>query len=89
MMDLAGSLIQNTTSESSNGYEKDVALGGRTVHEKYDAPNKKGDLSIVVAKRFSVDVSGTGVDMRTLEQSLGQIDLARLESMKDAGAQSK
>jgi Yip1 domain len=89
LMDLAGSLIQNTTSESSNGYEKDVALGGRTVHEKYDAPNKKGDLSIVVAKRFSVDVSGTGVDMRTLEQSFGQIDLARLESMKDAGAQSK
>jgi hypothetical protein len=27
--------------------------------------------------------------MRTLEQSFGQIDLARLESMKDAGAQSK
>jgi hypothetical protein len=89
LMDLAGSLIQNTTSESSNGYEKDVVLGGRTVHEKYDAPNKKGDLSIVVAKRFSVDVSGSGVDMRTLEQSLGQIDLSRLESMKDAGAQAK
>ena len=89
LMDLAGSLIQNTTSESSSGYEKDVVLGGRTVHEKYDAPNKKGDLSIIVAKRYSVDVSGSGVDMRTLEQSLGQIDLARLEAMKDAGAQAK
>ena len=66
-----------------------MVIGGRTVHEKYDAPNKKGDLSIIVAKRYSVDVSGSGVDMRTLEQSLGQIDLARLESMKDAGAQPK
>jgi Yip1 domain len=33
-----------------------------------------------------VDISGNGVDMRSLEQSLGQIDLARLESMKDVGA---
>jgi hypothetical protein len=62
-------------------------IGGRTVHEKYDAPAKKGELSVIVAKRFSVDLSGNGVDMKALEQSLGQIDLARLESMKDAGAQ--
>jgi hypothetical protein len=89
LMDLAGGLIQNTTSESDSGYEKDVAIGGRTVHEKYDARNKQGDLSIVLAKRFSVDISGNGVGMSSLEQSLGQIDLARLESMKDAGSQAK
>jgi hypothetical protein len=89
LMDLAGGLIQNTTSESDSGFEKDVAIGGRTVHEKYDARNKHGDLSIILVKRFSVDISGTGVDMASLEQSLGQVDLARLEAMKDAGAQSK
>jgi Yip1 domain len=89
LMDLAGGLIQNTTSESDSGFEKDVAIGGRTVHEKYDARNKQGDLSIVLAKRFSVDVSGNGVGMDSLEQSLSQIDLARLESMKDVGAQAK
>ncbi len=89
LMDLAGGLIQNTTSESDRGFEKDVVIGGRTVHEKYDAPNKQGDLSIILVKRFSVDISGHGVSMGSLEQSLGQIDLARLESMKDAGAQAK
>jgi hypothetical protein len=89
LMDLAGGLIQNTTSESDSGYEKDVAIGGRTAHEKYDARNKHGDLSLVLAKRFSVDISGNNVAMSSLEQSLGQIDLARLESMKDAGAQAK
>lgn len=89
LMDLAGSLVQNTTSESDSGFEKDVVIGGRTVHEKYDARNKHGDLSIVLAKRFSVDISGNGVDMGSLEQSLSRIDLARLESMKDVGAQSK
>ena len=89
LMDLAGGLIQNTTSESDSGFEKDVAIGGRTVHEKYDARNKHGDLSIILVKRFSVDISGNGVDMPSLEQALGQVDLAHLEAMKDAGAQSK
>ena len=50
---------------------------------------KHGDLSIILVKRFSVDISGNGVDMGSLEQTLSQIDLARLESMKDAGAQPK
>jgi hypothetical protein len=89
LMDLAGGLVQNATSESDSGFEKDVAIGGRTVHEKYDARNKHGDLSVVLVKRFSVDISGNGVDMGSLEQTLRQIDLARLESMKDAGAQPK
>ena len=89
LMDLAAGLVQNTSSESDDGYERDVALGGRTVHEKYDARSKHGDLSIILAKRFSVDISGDNVAMNSLEQSLGQIDLARLESMKNAGAQPK
>jgi Yip1-like protein len=89
LMDLAGGLVQNTTSESDSGFEKDVAIGGRTIHEKYDARNKHGDLSVILVKRFSVDISGNGVDMGSLEQTLRQIDLARLESMKDAGAQPK
>jgi Yip1 domain len=89
LMDLANGLIENTTSQSDTGYEKEAVVGGRTVHEKYDAPSKKSELSVIVAKRFSVDLSGNGVDMKSLEQSLGQIDLARLESMKDAGAVPK
>ena len=89
LVDLAGGLVQNTTSESDSGFERDVQIGGRTIHEKYDARNKHGDLSVVLVKRFSVDISGDGVNMSSLEQTFSQIDLARLESMKDAGAQAK
>jgi hypothetical protein len=89
LLDVAGSLVQNTTSESTSGFERDQAIGGRSVHEKYDAKAKKGDLSVIVAKRFEVDVAGNEVDMNTLEQSLGQVDLARLESMKDQGSQAQ
>ena len=90
LVDLAGTLgVQTTDSESTTGYEKDVSLGGRVAHEKYDNNQRTGDVSVMVAKRFTVDVSGNNVDMHTLEQTLGQIDLARLESMKDAGAQPR
>ena len=87
LMDLANNLVQSTTSQSDTGYEKDVTLNGRSAHEKYDAPNKKGDISMQVAKRFTVDVTGQGMDMAALEQAYSQIDLSRLESMKDQGAQ--
>ena len=89
LMGLAGTLVQTSTSESDSGYERDQVIAGRTVHEKYDTKARKGDLSVILAKRFEVDVSGDGVDMGTLEQSLGQVDLARLESMKDQGAHAQ
>ena len=89
LMGLAGTLVQTTTSQSDSGYERDQMIAGRTVHEKYDTRARKGDLSVILAKRFEVDVSGDGVDMGTLEQSLGQVDLARLEAMKDQGAHAQ
>ena len=89
LMDLAGALNQTTNSESDSGYEKDTTLGGRQVHEKYDGKSRHGELNAIIAKRFEVDVTGDAVDMSTLEQDLGTVDLARLESMKDAGAQAR
>jgi len=85
-MDLA-SAIPADTSESSSGYEKDVTVGGRAAHEKFDNASKHGDVSTIVAKRFSVDVTGDGVSMDALENALAQVNLSSLESMKDAGGQ--
>jgi hypothetical protein len=87
LLDVAGSMVQNRTSESDNGYEKDATVGGRLIHEKYDTRSKHGELNAIVAKRFMVDVTGDGVDMSTLEQYAGYVDFAKLEAMKDAGAQ--
>ena len=69
--------MKRTKSSAADRYTKSTTL------------NKHGDLSILLAKRFSVDISGNGVDMLRFEQSLGQVDLARLEAMKDQGAQAK
>lgn len=86
LLSLAQSVSPDQTSESDTGYEKNATVGGRMVHEKYDNRSKHGELSAIVGQRFGVDVTGDGVDMATLEQIAGQVDLSKLESMKDAGA---
>jgi hypothetical protein len=86
LMGMAGALVQNTTSESDTGFERDQVIGGRSAHEKYDAPSKHGDITLMVAKRYQVEVSGDGVDMNTLEQAVSRIDMSRLEGMKDLGS---
>ena len=87
LMDLAESMPQTTSSESDSGYEKDVVLGGRKVHEKYDTRSRHAELSVIVGKRFTVDLTGEGIDMSKLESSLSAVDLNQLESMKNANPQ--
>lgn len=86
LMGLAGTLVQNSTSESDTGFERDQLIDGRSVHEKYDAPSKHGDITFMVAKRYQVELTGDGIDMNTLEHAVGHMDLARLEGMKDQGS---
>jgi hypothetical protein len=88
LMDMAGSLATSETSESDSGYEKDVTVGGRSVHEKYDRNSHHGELSTLVAKRFQVELTGEGVAMEDLEKSLAAIDFGALEAMKNAGVQA-
>jgi hypothetical protein len=84
LMEMAESLPQTTNSESDSGYEKDVLLGGRKVHEKYDSHSRHAELQTIVAKRFTVELTGDGVDMSKLESAVAAVDLGKLESMKDA-----
>jgi hypothetical protein len=88
LIDIASGLEQTTDAQTANGFERDASIGGRRVHEKYSNAGRHGELQVIVAKRFAVDVEGNGVDMAALEQALGQVDLGRLESMKGAGAQN-
>jgi hypothetical protein len=47
-----------------------------------------GKVSALIAKRFSVEVTGRGADRAQSEKTLGTVDLARLQAMKDTGAQA-
>jgi hypothetical protein len=83
---LAGIAEMANTQQSEQGdsYEKNETIGGQNVHEKWDAQARHGELSLIVSKRYGVDIHGDNVDMDALKNALAQIDLGKLESMKDA-----
>lgn len=76
-------------SEQGDSYEKNETIGGHNVHEKWDAQYRHGELSLIVAKRYGVDVRGDNVNMDALKNALAQIDLGKLEAMKDANPQAQ
>jgi hypothetical protein len=76
-------MANSQQSEQGDSYEKNEKIGGQNVHEKWDAQAKHGELSLIVAKRYGVEIRGDNVDMEALKNALGQIDLGKLESMKD------
>lgn len=82
-------MANSEQSEQGDSYEKTETIDGRSVHEKWDAPARHGTLSLSVGQRFAVDVTGDNVDMGALKNALAHIDLAKLESMKDANPVSK
>jgi Yip1 domain/zinc-ribbon domain len=87
LMNIAEALPQTTSASSDTSYEKDVMIAGYRAHEKYDSSSQHGELSFMLAKRFTVDVTGDHLDMATLESDAGRVDFGKLVSMKDAGAQ--
>jgi len=75
----------NIDRESDNEYEKTSTLGGYKSHEKYNKSSKSGEVSVLVADRFVVDVNGDNVDMDAIKGALGKVDLGKLNSMKGEG----
>jgi hypothetical protein len=71
--------------ETDTGYEKTGTANGRRFHEKYDRGSKSGEYTVVVGNRFLVEVDGHGVDMPTMKKAIDQINVAKLEGMKDVG----
>jgi hypothetical protein len=88
LLEAASGLAPTGETQTDTGFEKDMVVNGRLIHEKYDRKSSDGEVSALIAKRFSVEVTGRGVDIAQLEKTLNTVDLARLEAMKDAGAQA-
>ena len=68
-------------SESDGSFERTIDFEGHRGYESYDAGNAETQLTLVVGKRFLVDLSGKGVDMTTLKKAMRGIDTAALAKM--------
>ncbi|MBS1818713.1 MAG: hypothetical protein JSU08_12340 [Acidobacteria bacterium] len=69
--------------ETEDGFERSVKVNDNPGWEKWDKGTRNGELSVVVAKRFLVQLEGRGIDdVKTLRTVLDQTDLKKLASLK-------
>lgn len=83
---LAAWAMVETDEETPEGHERSGKADGRPFHEKYNRKDRSGEFSLVVGQRFLVEANGDKVDASVLKSAVTSMDLAKLESMKDAGA---
>ena len=87
LMALAGWATLQQEKEDDNGFERTRKVDGRLVHEKMSKSGGTNEFGIVIGDRFMVSASSSSVDLNALRAAVGSLDLAKLESMKDAGVQ--
>jgi hypothetical protein len=71
--------------EDDNGFERTKNENGRMVHEKSSKRSGRDEYTVVVASRFVVSAKGRGVDLDTIKKAVNDIDLGKIEAMKDVG----
>ncbi len=74
--------------ETDTGYEKTTTFAGHRAHEQYDKRGRTGELQVLVADRFVVEVEGHDVTIDVVKDALGKIDLRKLEGMQTKGLRS-
>ena len=80
-----GWLMAEIDRESDTEYEKTTSFNGHKGFEKYNYERKRGELSIMIADRFLVQIEGDKVSMDDMKDAMDDLDLDELEDMKDEG----
>ena len=76
-------LAGNYEKETSSGYEKSIKIGDAPGLEKWDSETKSGDVTIIVSKRFIVEIDGSSIeDPKVLHAMLDAVDLKKLADLK-------
>ena len=68
-------------SESDSGFEKNVEVDGRKVHEKWTNAGKGSDLLEIVDNRFAISVTGSGVDIDDALAALRSVDVGKAQAL--------
>lgn len=87
LVGLAGWASVQEEKDDDSGSERTHKVDGRLVHEKLSKNGGTNEFSVVLADRFVVSASGTGVELNDLKDAVSKLDLRKLESLKDVGVQ--
>lgn len=81
-MALAAWTMADIDKETESGYEKTTKLDGYKAFEKYNNDSKSGELNILVADRYILNVNGDNVTIDELKGILGDLDLDKWADLK-------
>jgi len=84
-----GWAMADIDKESETGYEKTTKYKGHKAYEKYDNEYQDGSIEVLVSGRYMVSVQGNNVPMDIIKNAMDEIDIGKLEAMKEAGAISE
>lgn len=82
LMGMAAWSMASIDKETDTGYEKTTEYQGHKAFEKYDTQSKNGEISVIVANRYIVQVEGSGVSIDKIKSVLSDIDLSKLADLK-------
>ncbi len=85
LMALAGWANIEQSKEEGSRTERTGRENGRMVHEVWDGEAKRGEYSLVLGNRFLVKVEGEADALADLRAAAGEVDLARLEGLRNEG----
>jgi hypothetical protein len=85
LMALAGWAGIEGEKDNDDASERTTKVNGRLTHERMAKHGGRNEFAVVLGDRFVVNATGTGVDLNTLKAAVSGLNLAKLESLKDAG----
>ncbi len=76
-------LMTGYSKETSDGFERSATIAGFPALEKWDSEDKRGELTVIVNKRFLVEVEGRGLSSdKDLRDFIAHTDLKKLGDLK-------
>ncbi len=81
-MALAAWTMADIDKETATGYEKTTKINGHKAYEQYDNERKSGELNVMVARRFIVNVNASNVSADQMKAVISELDLDKLEDLK-------
>ena len=81
-MAMAAWTMADIDKETDTGYEKTTSLEGYKAYEKYDSKSKSGELNLLVADRYVLNVNGSNVTMEQMKGIIEELNLDKLSELK-------
>jgi hypothetical protein len=76
-------LAAGYSRESTNGYEKATTVSGNPAIEKWDARQKRGELNVLVGKRYMVSFEGRRLDdIKDVQAFASATDFGKIAALK-------